>query len=167
MPSQRPLAPGAVEPTLLEVDGVLRTAGPEAQAWKRLFDAYLLVRAHGLDEPFQPFDPVADHRRFVDGNPPYEGVGSFLASRGIKLPFGSPDDPTDRETICGLANCIALLDQGRKEGRWKTGRPSPDCALLSLRCRGARPRPRFQRCLPDPRGAGCGTCPAPSFPSRR
>ncbi len=28
----------------------------------------------------------------------------FLASRGIELPDGTPDDPADAETICGLGN---------------------------------------------------------------
>jgi HAD superfamily hydrolase (TIGR01509 family) len=31
-------------------------------------------------------------------------VASFLRSRGIKLPYGDPSDPPDKETICGLGN---------------------------------------------------------------
>jgi len=31
-------------------------------------------------------------------------VAAFLASRGIELPPGSPEDPAGRETICGLGN---------------------------------------------------------------
>jgi alpha,alpha-trehalase len=36
--------------------------------------------------------------------PRYDGVRKFLLSRGIELPFGSPDDPPGRETVCGLGN---------------------------------------------------------------
>src|SRR4029453_268172 len=39
-----------------------------------------------------------------DGRPRYDGVAGFLASRGIELPRGDPDDPPDRETVCGLGN---------------------------------------------------------------
>ena len=37
-------------------------------------------------------------------NPAYDGVRSFLKSRGIELPQGNPDDPPDRETMDGLGN---------------------------------------------------------------
>ena len=40
----------------------------------------------------------------MDGKPRYQGVKSFLESRGIDLPLGDPSDPPDRETICGLGN---------------------------------------------------------------
>ena len=51
-----------------------------------------------------PFDPVSDYDEYVDGKPRYDGVRSFLASRGIELPQGSPSDPPDAETIDGLGN---------------------------------------------------------------
>jgi beta-phosphoglucomutase family hydrolase len=94
-----------VRALLFDLDGVLtRTASLHAASWKRLFDEYLSVRAARAEEPFVPFDLVRDYRRFVDGKPRYDGVQSFLASRGISLPWGSPDDRTDRETVCGLGN---------------------------------------------------------------
>ena len=40
----------------------------------------------------------------MDGKPRYDGVRSFLASRGIHLPEGTPSDSPDQETICGLGN---------------------------------------------------------------
>ena len=40
----------------------------------------------------------------MDGKPRYEGVRSFLESRDIELPYGDPQDPPDRETVCGLGN---------------------------------------------------------------
>jgi len=41
---------------------------------------------------------------FVDGKPRYEGVKSFLESRNINLPYGTPEDRTELETVCGLGN---------------------------------------------------------------
>ena len=43
-----------------------------------------------------------DYEEYVDGKPRSDGVRSFLDSRGIDLPLGSPDDPPDAETIYGL-----------------------------------------------------------------
>ena len=40
----------------------------------------------------------------IDGKPRYKGVESFLASRGISIPYGDPSDDPDKETICGLGN---------------------------------------------------------------
>jgi alpha,alpha-trehalase len=96
---------GAMEAVIFDLDGVVtRTAEVHAEAWKRLFDEYLATRARRFDEPFVPFDRGSDYLRFVDGKPRYDGVASFLASRGIELPVGSPDDPDELETVCGLGN---------------------------------------------------------------
>lgn len=87
---------------LFDMDGVITdTAGAHAAAWQRLFDAYLEERAGGGD--FRRFAPE-DYRHHLDGKPRYDGVESFLASRGISLPFGDPDDAPGRATICGLGN---------------------------------------------------------------
>lgn len=94
---------------VFDLDGVVtRTASVHCAAWKQLFDDYLQRRAAASGETFRPFDAEADYRRFVDGKPRYEGVRSFLASRGMTLEYGAPDDPPGRETICGLGN---LKDQ--------------------------------------------------------
>jgi beta-phosphoglucomutase family hydrolase len=90
---------------LFDLDGVLTdTAKVHAAAWKKMFDAYLRTRAGERGEPFAPFDPVRDYDDYVDGRPRYDGVRSFLASRGIDLPQGTPADPPDAETIDGLGN---------------------------------------------------------------
>jgi trehalose 6-phosphate phosphatase len=95
---------GRLEAIVLDMDGVVtRTARLHARAWKRLFDAYLDER-RARGETHEPFDPVRDYLSCVDGKPRYEGVRSFLASRGIEIPFGSPDDGPDVETACGLGN---------------------------------------------------------------
>jgi alpha,alpha-trehalase len=90
---------------IFDLDGVVtRTARVHAASWKRLFDEYLRERAAKLGEPFRPFDIERDYLRYVDGKPRYDGVESFLQSRGMALPRGDPADPPDRETICGLGN---------------------------------------------------------------
>src|SRR5690606_13847313 len=45
-----------------------------------------------------------DYLRYVDGKPRYDGVASFLASRGVTLPPGSPDDPPGEDTVAALGN---------------------------------------------------------------
>jgi alpha,alpha-trehalase len=90
---------------IFDMDGVVtRTATVHAAAWKKLFDEYLRRRAEQEGKQFQPFDADADYRRYVDGKPRYDGVASFLESRGVSLPRGDPGDPPDRETFCGLGN---------------------------------------------------------------
>jgi beta-phosphoglucomutase family hydrolase len=90
---------------LFDLDGVLtKTAKLHAAAWKDMFDAYLRQRAERAGDPFVPFDAAADYDEYVDGKPRYEGVQSFLASRGIELPRGEPSDPPDAETVDGLGN---------------------------------------------------------------
>lgn len=97
--------PDAIEACLFDMDGVLtETAKVHAAAWKQMFDAFLEERARRSGEEFRPFDQVSDYDRYVDGKPRYDGVKSFLASRGIELPQGTPDDPPDKETIDGLGN---------------------------------------------------------------
>ena len=97
--------PDGVIACLFDLDGVLtQTAKVHDRAWKQTFDDYLRARAQRTGEPFHEFDPVRDYDEYVDGKPRYDGVRSFLQSRGITLPEGSPDDPPDRETVCGIGN---------------------------------------------------------------
>ncbi len=100
--SRLPVGKNRYDAVLFDLDGVLTdTATLHAASWKKLFDAYLRAR-DGPD--FTPFDIGTDYRAHVDGKPRYQGVESFLRSRHIELPFGTPDDPPDRETVCGLGN---------------------------------------------------------------
>jgi beta-phosphoglucomutase family hydrolase len=97
--------PDGVTACLFDLDGVLtQTAKVHAQAWKTMFDEFLKRWAERQGEEFVPFDAVDDYDRYVDGKPRYDGVRSFLASRGIELPQGTPDDPPAAETIDGLGN---------------------------------------------------------------
>lgn len=99
------LDPEAFDALLFDLDGVVtRTAAVHAEAWKRLFDEYLAGRAERRGVVFEPFDIERDYRTWVDGRPRYDGVRSFLESRGISLPHGAPRDDPGAETICGLGN---------------------------------------------------------------
>jgi beta-phosphoglucomutase family hydrolase len=108
--------PDTVTACLFDLDGVLtQTALVHNAAWEQMFNAYLRDRAGGSGElasrtgkpggeSFVPFDPDRDYREYVDGRSRADGVRTFLASRGIALPDGSPDDPPEAETVHGLGN---------------------------------------------------------------
>ncbi|MDI5939741.1 MULTISPECIES: beta-phosphoglucomutase family hydrolase [Micromonospora] len=97
--------PAHVTACLFDLDGVLtQTARVHNAAWTETFDAFLKRRAAATGEPYRPFDPGPDYNRYVDGKPRADGVRSFLASRGIVLPEGSPDDPPDADTVNGVGN---------------------------------------------------------------
>jgi beta-phosphoglucomutase family hydrolase len=90
---------------LFDLDGVLTdTAKIHAACWKRMFDDFLRQYAAEKGEPFRPFDIGTDYKLYVDGKARFDGVQSFLESRGIHLPYGDPDSPPNNETICGLGN---------------------------------------------------------------
>ena len=95
--------PDGITACLFDLDGVLtQTAKIHARAWKEMFDGYLRERSERTGEPFHEFDRPTDYDEYVDGKPRLDGVRSFLESRGIQLPMGSPSDPPDAETIHGL-----------------------------------------------------------------
>ncbi len=97
--------PEKVHACLFDLDGVLTdTASVHTKAWKAMFDDYLSERAKRTGEEFVPFDAADDYRKYVDGKTREDGVRSFLQSRGIELPDGSPDDPGDAETVYGLGS---------------------------------------------------------------
>jgi beta-phosphoglucomutase family hydrolase len=97
--------PDGVKACLFDLDGVLtQTAKVHASAWKEMFDEYLRRRAEREGEEFVPFDIHHDYDEYVDGKPRYDGVKSFLQSRGIELPQGAPDDRPENETVDGLGN---------------------------------------------------------------
>lgn len=110
--------PPGVTACLFDLDGVLtRTATVHAAAWKQMFDAFLEVWSTRTGQKFVPFDAGADYDQYVDGRPRLEGTRSFLQSRGIDLPEGSPDDPPGELTVNGLSNhkndlVLRLLREG-------------------------------------------------------
>ena len=86
-----PLDWAAYQAVLFDLDGVITpTAHVHERAWAELF---------------APWGYTAeDYLRHIDGKPRYDGVRSFLASRRVVLPEGSPDDPPGDDSICALGN---------------------------------------------------------------
>ncbi len=104
---------------IFDLDGVItQTALVHSRAWKKMFDEYLQEREKKFGEPFSEFRSKEDYLPYVDGKPRYEGVKSFLLSRGIEIPFGTPEDKPESETVCGLGNRknIAFNEVLDKEG---------------------------------------------------
>jgi len=96
--------PDGVIACLFDLDGVLtQTAKVHEAAWKQMFDEYLQQRARRTGGQWRPFE-ASDYNEYVDGKPRYDGVRSFLTSRAIELPQGSPSDPPGAETVDGLGN---------------------------------------------------------------
>lgn len=97
--------PSHVTACLFDLDGVLtQTALVHNAAWKQTFDSFLQAWAARNGQPFVPFDSGADYHLYVDGRQRADGVRTFLASRGITLPEGTPDDGPDAETVNGIGN---------------------------------------------------------------
>lgn len=93
--------PAAYRAVILDMDGVVTdTAEVHQAAWAATFDTFLDEYVGPDHPPFTRHDYL-DH---VDGKPRYDGVASFLGSRGIDLPYGSPDDPPSARTVCGVGN---------------------------------------------------------------
>lgn len=81
----------AYDAVLFDLDGVITpTAEIHERAWEDLF---------------APWDFTSeDYLRYVDGKPRYDGVRSFLESRGIEIPLGDPSDEPGDDTICAMGN---------------------------------------------------------------
>ncbi|AKH37967.1 MULTISPECIES: HAD family hydrolase [Nitrosomonas] len=99
------ITPDRFDAVLFDLDGVLTpTAKIHSLCWKVMFDAFLSQQAAATQQPFQPFDIEHDYKQYVDGKTRYDGVRSFLESRNISLPEGTPTDPATVDTVCGLGN---------------------------------------------------------------
>jgi beta-phosphoglucomutase family hydrolase len=96
--------PDGVAACLFDMDGVVtQTAKVHAAAWKEMFDEFLQEHAKSTGTKFVPFDSH-EYDDYVDGKPRLDGTKSFLESRGIDLPQGTPDDPPGTPTLYGLSN---------------------------------------------------------------
>lgn len=83
---------------LFDLDGVLTpTAEVHMRAWGRMFSGFLAGRAAA------PYTD-ADYFAHIDGRPRLDGVRALLASRGIALPEGDPDDDPALDTVAALGN---------------------------------------------------------------
>ncbi len=107
---------------VFDLDGVLTaSATVHAAAWAETLDEFLSRRVEQTGErfaPFKPFDRRNDYFEHIHAKPRLEGIHAFLASRGIRLAEGRPDDPAGTETVYGLANRKneALLKRLDREG---------------------------------------------------
>lgn len=105
-----------LQAAIFDLDGVVTfTARVHAAAWKELFDDFLRKRAEKGGGSFLPFDAELDYQRYVDGKPRINGVVSFLATRSIALPLGSPSDPPGTGTAWALGNRKNELFQNELE----------------------------------------------------
>ncbi|GLZ31670.1 hydrolase [Lentzea sp. NBRC 105346] len=85
--------PDKITALLFDLDGVLTsTAVLHREAWKKTFEAY-------LGEPFTE----SDYLNYVDGRPRYEGVRTYLESRGLQPTEETVHEVGDRKN--------ALIDQ--------------------------------------------------------
>jgi beta-phosphoglucomutase family hydrolase len=81
----------AFKAVLFDLDGVVTpTAEIHEKAWAELFAKWDFTNK--------------DYLTYVDGRPRYEGVQTFLASRGVELPWGDPSDPPGDNTVCAMGN---------------------------------------------------------------
>lgn len=100
------------EAFLFDLDGVLTpTAQVHMRAWQETFDEFFAA------EVIEPPYTDRDYYAYVDGKKRYDGVASLLASRGVTLPLGTPDDGPDERTVCGIGNrknalVTELLERG-------------------------------------------------------
>ena len=92
--------PPEVRACLFDLDGVLtRTASVHAAAWGEMFDEFLADPGRRTGEA-RPFDARPTTTATSTAAPGSTAPAAFLASRGIELPEGTPDDPpgsADRE----------------------------------------------------------------------
>lgn len=133
-------AADTLEAVIFDTDGVVtQTATVHAAAWKQLFDAYLRARAgmSGTGTEPAPFTDD-DYLRFVDGKARADGVASFLASRGIELPRGSPDDTPGADTVWGLGNAKNAAFEATVRERGVEAFPSTLALVRTLRRSGLR-----------------------------
>ena len=123
---------------IFDLDGVITdTASVHRAAWKRTFDQWLAERTRAEGEDHRPFSDE-DYYLYVDGKPRYDGVVSFLASRGITLLRGDPGDPPTAETVSGLGNRKDELFLALLRERGVVPFPSSLELLRRLRANGTR-----------------------------
>ncbi|WP_078591581.1 HAD family hydrolase [Streptomyces megasporus] len=100
-----------VRAVIFDTDGVITdSARLHAAAWKKAFDTCLETWRErsgatrtGPQDRFRPFDVDEDYRRHVDGRSRIDGAAAFLASRGLDLPMGTPQDPPGDDTVRAVA----------------------------------------------------------------
>lgn len=91
--------PPEIAGCVFTLEGVLvPSSSLHAAAWAAAFDELLVE--HGVPT----FDRQRDYDLYIHGRPRLYGVRELLASRGIRLSEGSPDDAPGLPTVHGIAN---------------------------------------------------------------
>jgi len=143
-----------VDAVIFDLDGVITdTAAVHAIAWKRAFDRFIERR---LGPRARPFDADLDYKRYVDGKPRFDGVDSFLRSRGIELPRGDRADPPGDETVCAIGNRKNAEFLAEVAERGVDAFPSSVALVDDLRSHGVRTAviSASRNCVPVLRAAG-------------
>lgn len=105
--AQRALGlPASVRSCVFELDDVLvGSSGLHREAWTHALNELIESRSETIyGREVAPFDPLTDYPKHIAGRPRLEGVREFRASRGIRLPEGTPGDRAGAQTVHGLAN---------------------------------------------------------------
>ena len=90
---------------VFNLDGALIGSAPiHAAAWADTFNEFISARVERTGGRFVAFDSRNDYYAHLHGRPRLDGVRAFLASRGVSLPEGDPNDEPGSETVHGLAN---------------------------------------------------------------
>lgn len=111
--------PADVQACVFNVDGVLvASAALHAEVWKEMFNQFIGKRIEPTGIPYATFSRRVDYPTLVHGRSRPDAVRGFLASRGISVAEGLPDDPPDSDTVHGLANRKKqmLLDRLEQSG---------------------------------------------------
>jgi beta-phosphoglucomutase-like phosphatase (HAD superfamily) len=99
----QPISVDALDAVILDLEGVVtQTTLLHARAWQTMFDTFFRGRPNG--SALGRLDARKDYLPYFDGKPCLDGIRSFLASRGMRLPEGSPRDAPGTETLHGLSN---------------------------------------------------------------
>jgi HAD superfamily hydrolase (TIGR01509 family) len=97
--------PDGADACVFDLDGVLTaSARVHAEAWAEALDPLLLDHSGHEPRGFVPFDARGEYEEFLAGRPRLPAARAFLASRGIVLPEGSPNDDPAAATLHGLSN---------------------------------------------------------------
>jgi HAD superfamily hydrolase (TIGR01509 family) len=109
--------PPGITGCVFNLDGVLvASAQFHGEAWKETFDEFLSRWAERPLEPVPRFSLEVDYPTLVHGKPREDAVREFLASRGISVPEGRPEDEPGAQTVWGLANRkVQLLRRNLEE----------------------------------------------------
>jgi len=98
---------------LFDLDGVLTpTAEVHMHAWRATFTA--LFAEWGITPEYTD----ADYFASLDGKKRYDGAAALLRQRDVEVPWGSPGDAPEAETVCGIGNRKNLVFERilREEG---------------------------------------------------